>query len=122
MLADPQSVTPPTLGAQSLPRVGGGPTPTSSVYRKSDGTMLLTISHSYGKRNRHVARVDFSKIAADPLISAQNIKYSMSAYLVIDEPITGFSRAECADIANGLIAYLAASTYAKVTNIVGGES
>jgi hypothetical protein len=120
MLADPQSVTPPTLGAQSLPAVSRGVN--TSTYRKTDGTFELKIEHSYGKRNRHVARVNFSKIAADPLISAQNIKYSMSAYLVIDEPITGFSRAECADIANGLIAYLAASTYAKVTNIVGGES
>jgi len=120
MLADPQTVTPPTLGAQSLPTVGRGVN--TSSYKTSDGTFGLTISHSYGKRNRHVCRVDYSKVAADPLISAQNIKYSMSAYLVIDEPITGFTRAQCADIANGLIAYLAATTYAKVTNIVGGES
>lgn len=120
MLADPQSVTPTGGSAVSLPTIGRGPA--SSVYQSADGTMKLTISHTFAKRNRYQARLDFSKIAADPLVSAQNIKYSMSAYLVMDTPITGFTVAEAMAVAGGLLAYLSASTNAKVTSILGGET
>jgi hypothetical protein len=82
----------------------------------------LTISHVFGKRKRFSARLDFSKIAADPLISAQNIKYTMSGYLVIDVPVTGFTVAEAMAQAGGLLAYLSATTNAKVTSILGGET
>ena len=119
MLADPQSVTINAV-AQSLPAVARGAN--TSSYRKDDGTVQLTISHSYGKRNRRTARLDFSKIAADPLVSAQNIKYSMSAYLVIDLPVTGFTVTEAKYVVDALTAYLIASSGAKVTSILGGES
>lgn len=120
LLADPQSVTPTGGSAVSLPATGRGID--SSVYTSADGNTKLTISHTFASRKRYVARLDFSKIAADPLISAQNIKYSMSAYLVIDTPITGFTVAEAMAQAGGLLAYLSASTNAKVTSILGGET
>jgi hypothetical protein len=119
MLADPQTVTISSV-AQTLPAIGRGVN--TSSYQKDDGTVKLTVSHSYGKRTRRTARLDFSKIAVDPLVSAQNIKYSMSAYLVIDTPITGFTVAEAKAIVDGLTAYLTASSGAKVTSILGGES
>jgi hypothetical protein len=119
MLADPQSVTINAV-ATSLPAIGRGVD--TSAYQKDDGTVKLTVSHNYGKRTRRTARLDFSKIAADPLISAQNIKYSMSAYLVIDLPITGFTNTEAKYIVDALTAYLTASSGAKVTAILGGES
>lgn len=120
MLADPQSVTPTGGSAVSLPAIGRSAD--SSVYQSADGNTKLTVSHAFGKRNRYQVRLDFSKIAADPLISAQNIKYSMSAYLVIDTPITGFTVAEAMAQAGGLLAYLSASTNAKVTSVLGGET
>ncbi len=82
----------------------------------------LGVSHSYGKRTRRSIRLDHSKIAADPLISAVNIKYSMSAYLVVDVPVTGYTVAEAKAIVDALIAYLSASTGAKVTQLLGGEN
>jgi hypothetical protein len=119
MLADPQSVT-YNSGSVSLPAVGRGVN--TSSYQKDDGTMKLSISHAYGKRTRRTVRLDFSKIAADPLVSAQNIKYSMSAYLVIDQPVTGFTVAESKLVVDALTAYLTASSGAKVTAVLGGES
>lgn len=119
MLADPQSVTINSV-AQSLPAIARGVN--TSSYQKDDGTVKLSIAHQYGKRTRRTARLDFSKIAADPLVSAQNIKYSMSAYLVVDLPITGFTVAEAKQIVDALTAYLTASSGAKVTSILGGES
>ena len=119
MLTDPQSVTINAV-ANSLPAVARGTN--SSVYAKDDGNVKLSISHSYGKRTRRTVRLDFRKIAADPLISSQNIIYSMSTYLVIDTPITGFTVAEAKQIVDALTLYLTASSGAKVTSVLGGES
>nr|UJQ85882.1 MAG: hypothetical protein 2 [Leviviridae sp.] len=119
MLADPQSVTINAV-AQSLPAVARGVN--SSAYRKDDGTVALSISHQFGKRTRRTARLDFSKIVADPLVPATNQKVSMSAYLVIDHPPTGLTNAEIKYVVDALTAYLTASSGAKVTSIVGGES
>lgn len=119
MLADPQSVTINSV-ANSLPAVSREKD--SSRYQKDDGLVALTVSHTYGKRKRRVVRLDHSKVAADPLISAQNIRYSMSAYLVIDVPDTGYTVAEAKQIVDGLTAYLTASSGANVTKVLGGES
>lgn len=119
MLADPQSVTINAV-AQTLPAVARGVN--SSSYRKDDGTVALTISHQFGKRTRRTARLDYSKIVADPLVPAQNQKVSMSAYLVIDQPITGLTNAEIKYVVDALTGYLTASSGAKVTSIIGGES
>lgn len=118
MLSDPQSVTLNAV-ANSLPCVSRGSN--TSQYRKDDGSVQLAISHTYGKRTRRSVRLDFSKIAADPL-TAQNALFSMSAYLVIDVPTTGFSIAEEKIVVDGLTKYLTDSTGAKVTSVLGGES
>lgn len=119
MLADPQSVTINAV-AQSLPAIGRGVN--TSTYQKDDGSVKLSLSHQYGKRTRRTVRLDYSKIIADPLVPAQNQKVSMSTYLVVDQPITGLTNAEIKQVVDGLTAYLTASTGAKVTSLVGGES
>lgn len=117
--ADPQTVTINAV-AQTLARTGSGVN--LGQFSKDDGNVGLNISHQYGKRTRRTIRLNHSKIAADPLISAQNIKYSMSAYLVIDVPVTGYTIAEAKQIVDGLVAYLSASTGAKITQLLGGEN
>ena len=119
MLADPQSVTINAV-ANPLPNVGRGVN--TSTYQKDDGTVRLAISHQYGKRTRRTARLDFSKIVADPLVPTQNQKVSMSTYLVIDHPVTGLTNAEIKQVVDGLTAYLTATSGTVVTKMVGGES
>lgn len=118
MLADPQSVTLNSV-ANSLPCTLRGSN--TSEYTKDDGSVKLSVKHTYGNRTRRMVRLDFRKIAADPL-SSQNAEFSMSAYLVIDVPKTGFTIAEEKIVVDGLTAYLTASTGAKVTAVLGGES
>lgn len=118
-IADPQTITVSGV-TTSLPRVGSGVN--NGQFQSADGTIRLSAAHAYGKRVRRNIRVDFSKIAADPLISAQNIKHSCSLYLVLDEPITGFTRAEQLALYTGFIAQLDASTKAVATKWLGGES
>lgn len=116
--ADPQSVTINAV-ANSLPRVGFGAT--SGSFSKDDGTIELTVAHQVGKRARRQARVNHSKIAPDPLISSTNIKYSMSAYLVVDVPPTGYTIAEQKQIVDGLTKWLTDTSGANLTRLLGGE-
>lgn len=116
--ADPQSVTINAV-ANTLPRVSFGVN--AGAFQKDDGLVKLSVSHTYAKRTRRSLRLDFSKIAADPLISAQNIRYSMSAYVVVDLPTTGFTVAEAKYIVDALTLYLTASSGARTTQLLGGE-
>lgn len=118
--SDPLSVNPGS-GVISLPRVATSGA--SSTYGSSDGNVRETISHQADKRKtRRVFRLDFSKIAPDPLISSQNIKYDMSCYLVVQVPVTGFTVAEQKSVVDGLTAQLNASSGALLTKFLGGES
>lgn len=118
-LSDPQSVTINAI-AVSLPRTSSGVN--SGIFMSNDGTVKETVSHQYGKRNRHLFRIDHSKIAADPLISSQNIKHSMSFYIVADVPVTGYTVAEAKQVIDGTIAQLNASSGALITKLLGGEN
>lgn len=118
-LSDPQSVTINAV-AISLPRVSTATN--SSTYQSNDSLTKLTASNSYGKRNRHVIRLDTRKVAADPLNSAYNLEYSESVYLVIDRPKVGYTVAQTKLDVDGFVALLAASSGAIITKVLGGEN
>lgn len=117
--ADPQSVTINAV-ANSLPRTSSGVN--LGAFTKDDGLVRLSVSHSYGKRNRRVIRLDHSKIAADPLLAGVNVKAAMSCYMVMDVPVTGYTLAEAKQVVDGLVLFLTTSTGANVTKVLGGES
>jgi len=117
--SDPQSVTINAI-ANSLPRTSSGVN--NGIFTKDDGSVKLTVSHAYGKRARRTIRIDHKKIAPDPNFPAQNTPYSMSFYVVVDAPNVGYSNAEQKQIIDGLIAYLSASSGAKVAQLLGGEN
>jgi hypothetical protein len=117
--ADPQSVTINAV-AQSMPRVSSGDN--KGTFRKDDATVELAISHQYGSRTRRMIRLNHSKIAADPLMASVNVKLSASVYLVVDTPSVGYTITEAKQIVDALTAYLTASSGAKATQLLGGES
>lgn len=89
-LSTPQTVTIDTV-ATDLNRISDDKL--SSVYKSADGNTTLTVSHQESKnRFRRMARLDRRVIAADPLTSV-NAYQTCSVYLVIDEPVTGFTDA-----------------------------
>jgi len=113
--SDPQSVT-VSGTAISLPRTSSGTN--AGGFTSNDGNNKLSVSHSYGKRTRRQIRLDFQKIAADPLTSA-NTRFTGSVYLVVDQPIVGYSVTELqAQIAG----FLASLTTAQQTKLLGGEN
>jgi hypothetical protein len=117
--ADPQSVTINAV-AQTLPRVEN--LGARSIYRKDDGTVSLTVSHQkVAGRSRRMIRLDHSKIATD-VFTSDNLRYNTSVWLVADVPDQGYTIAEQKQIVDALTAYLTASTGARVTQLLGGES
>jgi len=117
--ADPQSVTINAV-AQSLPRVSSENH--ASVYQKDDGLVKLSISHNEGKRNRRTIRLQHTKVAADPFTTGVSQMYSLSTYIVVDAPAYGYTIAEQKQIVDALTAYLTASSGARTTQLLGGES
>jgi len=117
---DPITVTVNAI-AKTLARISSAVN--AGTFSKDDGNYVMNVSHQYGKgRTRHFARLTASKIAADPLISAQNIKYSMTSSIILDVPITGYSVAEQVLEVAGFCAWLTASSNANLTKLLGGEN
>lgn len=119
MLTDPQSIT-ISGTAIPLPRTSSGLN--QGEYTSADGNVVETFKHTYGKRTRRTMHLRHSKIAPDPLISAQNIRHSSSVYFTVDLPDTGYTPAELKAVVDGMIAQLSASSGALITKMLGGEN
>lgn len=116
--SDPQSVT--ISGSTiSLPRTSSGTN--SGAFTSADTTVRLLVSHTYGKRFRRTVRLEHAKIAPDPL-TANNVRYSMTAYIVFDVPTVGYTVAEAQAVIAGLTAWLTASSGANTAKVLGGEN
>lgn len=121
--ADPQSQTISGYNggaAVSLPRTSSGVT--GGGFTSANGEITQSVSHAYGKRTRRMIRLNQKKTTADALIPAQNVTLSQSCWLVVEHPVNGFSTTEQKALVDALVAYLAASSGAKVTQLVGGEN
>lgn len=117
--SDPISVT-INGAAQSLPRVFAPNGP--SVFKKTDDEYKLEISHQNikGRRERHLIRLVQRKIGADPLVPATNLESKCSVYLVLDNPVTGFSDTELGYLVAGFCAFVTNAT--NQTKFIGGEA
>lgn len=116
---DPQSITISAV-TSSLPRISVEED--NSVYQSGDGLIQLLASHDIGKRARHVLRVNHSKLTSDPYIPAENVKVSMSTYIVFDLPPAGYTATEALAVYTGFKTLYTASSDALVTKLLGGES
>jgi hypothetical protein len=117
MFSEPQSVTINSVAA-TLPRVSFGDR--EGVFQTSDSATTLRVSHKLGNRNRRTVRLDFTKTAADPLLDGTSRPYSMSAYVVIDHPVVGYTNTEIENNLKALTDWLAVP--GNSAKIVGGES
>lgn len=91
-----------------------------SVYRKTDGSLIETISHEINpktQRVRSMIRLDqYLDVNADLKLENQGV------YLVSDRPITGFSQAQVVDLIVCLADQLKASTNAAAIKLFGLEN
>nr|QDH87415.1 MAG: hypothetical protein H2Bulk36125e5881_000002 [Leviviridae sp.] len=118
--SDPQKVKVDGSTEVTLPRVNSGNF--ASQYESADSLINLKISTANGRRKRHVARIDLSKIIASTLNPSQNEEASASAYIVVDRPLSGYSNAELKKLVEGLVGFLSASSYSATEKLLGSES
>jgi len=112
-LSTPQSVTLDSV-ATDLHRIKDDGL--KSEYRSNDETVVMTVSHQENKtRTRRMARLDVTKVATDPL-SADSVEKSASVYLVIDEPLFGFTDADLTDQCAALTTWVTAQIAAILTS------
>lgn len=117
--ADPLSVT--ISGATTpLPRVSVGED--RSEYQSGDGLIVVSASHDYGKRTRRMLRIDTSKMTSDPFRPSENVKVSMSNYMVFDLPPAGYSAAEALAVYTGFKTLFTATSDSMISKLLGGES
>jgi hypothetical protein len=118
-LADPQSLTIAAVPVP-LPRTASGQD--SGAFTSADGLVKMSVSSSYGKRTRRTVRVEHRKVAADPFATGINNEYSLTAYVVFDVPKVGYTVAQQKEVIDALMVWMTASTGAKITQVLGGES
>lgn len=104
-----------------LPRVFS-PAGDASTFKTADDAFRAEISHSTvkGRRERHFIRVTQRKIAADPLTPATNVESKASVYLVMDNPLTGYSDTELGYLMKALNDFLIIA--GNQTKFLGGEA
>lgn len=119
--SDPETITVNAV-AQSLKRVGQGIN--SGQLRTNDGNFIMTVDHSYTKgRQRHTVAIRQRKISADPVLPATNSEFTQTLRITLDAPnSTGFSVTENKQLADAVFAWITASSGAKMTQLIGGES
>jgi hypothetical protein len=103
-----------------LPRTGASLS--SGIFQTNDGFAKMTLSHQYASRTRRVARIDYSEITPDPLLTGVNVKNSMAVYTVVDIPSVGFTIGKQQYIVGYLVGWLGGNTFANTTKWLGGES
>lgn len=122
MFADPVTAT--IAGAsKSLNRISIKDQ--SSVYRTSDGSATLRISHQNTKtRTRRLIRFDDTSIAYTNNLTGDSQKPGTAVYLVVDEPLESMytdTNNGAACILAELCAFLTANSSAMTLKFLGSE-
>jgi len=116
---DPQPVT---ISAVAIPMPRISVEEDESTYQSADGLVQLQASHDIGKRMRHVLRINHAKLTSDPFRPSENVKVSMSNYIVFDLPPAGYTAVEALAVYTGFKTLFSASSDALITKLLGGES
>jgi hypothetical protein len=116
---DPLSIT---ISAVTTPLPRISTMEDESLYQSGDSLIQVQASHDSGKRLRHLLRVNHSKLAPDPFRPTENVKVSMSHYIVFDVPVAGYTVTEQLAVYTGFKTMYSASTDALITKLLGGEN
>jgi hypothetical protein len=117
---DPQSIT---ISAATTPLPRTDVSGDRSEYTSADGLIRLSADHENGgKRTRRVLRIDHSKLTSDPFRPTENVKVSMSNYIVFDVPPAGYTNTEILAVYTGFKTLYTATSDALIAKLLGGES
>lgn len=118
MFADPQSVTINAV-ANSLARVEAGLNRGS--FSKDDQTLKMSIQHQLGNTSQRMIRLDRTTLTASPFTAGSSYNVVDSVWLVSRTP-KDLTIVQQKQLIDGFLAYLTASSGARITQWLGGES
>lgn len=119
MFADPTITV--NAVAQALKRTSMGTN--SGSFITNDQTHKLAISHSLGSNNQRMIRLDRVQTVANPLSTGEFLEIPDSVWLVSRTPRAGMlTVVQQKHLVDGFLTFLAASSGAAVTQLLGGES
>lgn len=122
MFGDPQTLTVNSV-AQACNRLGTGLD--EAAYKTSDGLFGLSIRHRKLAKKRVLHQVQFSQqiLAADPMDPTVNALSQMGVTLTCNVPDAGYIPVATQKLlVDAFLVWLAASSGAAVTKLLGGES
>jgi len=117
--ADPQTVT---ISGVTIPLPRVSTQGDETIYQSADSLTQMLASHDQGKRNRHLLRLNASKVTSDPFGPTENVEVSMSCYIVFDVPIAGYTNAEQLAVYTGFKTQFTATSDLLITKLLAGES
>jgi len=93
-------------------------------YTSADGLVSVSANHTLVKqgRERHLLRIDHSKLTANPFAPTENVKVNMAYYSVFDLPPAGYTDAEALAVFVGFNTLMTATSNALTAKLLGGES
>lgn len=116
MFADPIANVTFNSVAQTLPRTSTNGQ--KSIYRKSDGSLVITVSHTPNKqRVRSMIRID-----RNIDVNSDNVLETYGAYIVLDRPVSGFTETDVVNLITCLSGLLTASSNAAISKLFAQES
>lgn len=98
-----------------------GSSDSGGKFSTADRVYKMIIDHREGRRAQRRLKLQHDSLVANPLITGQNVNQSVSVSLLVDHPV-GYDTASLKLDIDGFVAYLAASSGAAVTKLLGGES
>jgi hypothetical protein len=119
--SDPQSVT-ISGSAATMPRISSGVN--TGAFQTADGGVKMTIAHASNRsRARRTLRLDYRALVPDVINPEVNRITTASVYVVVNVPEDGsMPLATQKGLVDALVAYLTASSGARVTQLLGGEN
>jgi hypothetical protein len=117
--ADPQTIT---ISGTTTPLPKVSTVGDEVTYQSADGLIQMLASHDIAKRYRHLLRINHSKLTPDPFIPAENVKVSMSCYIVFDVPPVGYTAIEQLAVYTGFKTQFSAVSDTLISKLLAGES
>lgn len=117
MFADPIANVTYNAVAQTMPRVSQSGQ--KSVYRKSDGSLVITVSHQVTGANkvRSMFRIDRNvDVNSDLVLDTE------SGYVVLERPLLGFTETDAINLLTCLFGALTGGSNDGIKKLNGQES
>lgn len=93
-----------------------------TTFRTADGSLELTVMHSYGKRTRRAVKLKFLSTQPDTYQTDHWVPTDMSVTIVMDVPkYPLLTQNNQLDVAKAAMSFLTSTSYANLYKLIEGQ-